>query len=58
MGEMHKKLTSKTMTIQNFDGTIFISAMKFKRLITMHYFFYTEEEAVEEFTIYLKNLKK
>ena len=46
------------MTIQNFNGTILISAMKFKRLITMRYLYYTEEEAVEEFTIYLKNLKK
>lgn len=46
------------MTIKNFNGMISISAMKFKRLITRHYFFYTEEEAIEEFTIYLKNLKK
>ena len=46
------------MTIQNYNGAILISAMKFKRLITMRYFFYSEEEAIEEFTIYLKNLKK
>jgi hypothetical protein len=46
------------MTIKNFNGMISVSAMKFKRLITMRYLFYTEQEAIEEFTIYLKNLKK
>jgi hypothetical protein len=52
----HKQ--QKKMTIQNYNGAILISAMKFKRLITMRYLYYSEEEAIEEFTIYLKNLKK
>jgi len=52
----HKK--QKKMIIQNYNGAILISAMKFKRLITMRYLYYSEEEAIEEFTIYLKNLKK
>ena len=46
------------MIIKNYNGAILISAMKFGRLITMRYLYCSDEEAIEKFTIYLKNLKK
>jgi hypothetical protein len=55
---MKQNKRTKNMIIKNYNGAILISAMKFGRLITMRYFFYSDEEAIEEFTIYLKNLKK
>jgi hypothetical protein len=58
VGEMKQTKRTKKMIIKNYNGAILISAMKFGRLITMRYFFYSDEEAIEEFTIYLKNLKK
>ena len=48
------------MTAQRnpINGSITITMIKFKRLITRTFYDYTMDEALEEFKSYLKSLKK
>jgi hypothetical protein len=48
------------MTVQSnpINGSITITTIKFKRLITRTFYDYTIDEALEEFKKYFKSLKK
>jgi len=48
------------MTVHHnpINGSITITTIKFKRLITRTFYDYTIDEALEEFKSYLKSLKK
>jgi hypothetical protein len=48
------------MTVHHhpINGSIIITTIKFKRLITRTFYDYTIDEALEEFKSYLKSLKK